>query len=99
MKLDHIAVCVNDIEESITWYKDNFNARVTYCDSTWAMLDVHGTQIALTMPEEHPAHIAFSVDSFSEHVSEEEINTHRDKSKYVYLKDPSGNTIELIAYK
>ena len=98
MKLDHIALCVDDIQESISWYQNRFNARVEYSDSTWAMLDIHGTHIALTLPREHPSHIAFNVDSFEGYVSEDVVGTHRDKSNYVYLKDPSGNTIELISY-
>ena len=98
MKFDHIALCVDNIHQSIVWYEDNFNAQVKYWDDSWAMLDICGTQIALTLADKHPPHIAFSIDPAEDWQSGIEVNTHRDKSQYVYKKDPSGNTIELIKY-
>ena len=59
MKLDHIAIQVEDLPLSIKWYVDTLNAEIAYQDETWAMLKIGLTNLALTIPREHPPHIAF----------------------------------------
>lgn len=98
MNLDHIAVSVENIENSVSWYCKNLNAKVRYKDETWAMLSIGDTKIALTIGNTHPPHIAFSVSSTSLFPKGSKISTHRDESKYFYQKDPDGNTIEWIYY-
>ncbi len=97
LMLDHIAINVDSIEDSVSWYRDVTGATVDYADDTWAMLDVEGSKIALTVTSQHPPHIAFRVSTLEELGSE--YREHRDGSCYVYKVDPSGNTIELIYWR
>ena len=90
MKIDHIALQVNDIKESVEYYK-NYGSRVLYQDDTWAFLEFDNIKLALVVEDEHPYHIAFEVD-------EVDGKTHRDGSVSKYIDDPSGNKIELIKY-
>ena len=38
-KIHHIAIEVNNISESVEWYKKNTNCDISYQDNTWAMLN------------------------------------------------------------
>jgi catechol 2,3-dioxygenase-like lactoylglutathione lyase family enzyme len=97
VKLDHIAIEVDDIDEAIEWYENMLNASIIYSDKTWGMLEVHGIKIALILRCTHPPHIAFSVKKIKDLPCDvDDVKTHRDKSKYTYIKDPSGNVIEFI---
>ena len=94
MKIDHIALQVNDIKESVEYYK-NYGSRVLYQDETWAFLEFDNIKLALVVEDEHPYHIAFEVDILPH---TENVQKHRDGSISYYIKDPSGNTIEIIKY-
>ena len=97
--IDHIAFNVNCIDEAVRWYVTKIGAEIKYQDETWAMLNINGVKLALTLPGEHPNHFAIrcnSVDEFP--VENKKIGTHRDGSSYVYLSDPYGNAIEWIYY-
>lgn len=96
MKIDHIAIQVNDIQEACEWYKSKFEAIVLYCDETWGILEFDNTKLALTLPEKHPNHFAIEVNP--ENYPNLEFKEHRDGSKFHYLKDPWGNCLELINY-
>ena len=97
MKLDHVAVNVSNIEDSIEWYVKELKAEMLYKDETWAMLKIGGVKIALTISLQHPPHLAFAVDK-EEDIPSEEIKKHRDGSRYVYKQDPDGNCIEWVCY-
>ena len=94
MILDHIAINVKCISRSIQWYKKNFDAEVKYEDDTWALLEVGKTKIALTIPSQHPPHIAFTVENLAELPGKH--NHHRDGSVSCYVDDPDGNSIEYV---
>lgn len=97
MTFDHVAICVSDIDKSIQWYMSNLDVdNILYTDETWAMLQIGTTKLALTTKDQHPPHIAFTVEGFK---SLDELKQHRDGSKYIYKSDPDGNIIELIKYK
>ena len=96
MQLDHIAINVNDIEKASEWYQKNLNATIAYKDETWAMLDIGGTKLALTISRQHPPHFAFTLKSLDEFPADEEIRYHRDGSAYLYIEDLDGNTIEYV---
>ena len=96
MQLDHIAINVRNIEKASEWYQKNLNATVEYIDETWAMLDVGGTKLALTISRQHPPHFAFTLESLNDFPPDEEIRYHRDGSAYLYIEDPDGNTIEYV---
>ena len=99
MKLDHVALNVEDIDKSVLWYVQNLKAHVTYRDSSWAMLEVGDIKIALTQASQHPPHVAFRVEGDLLFPCKlPEIRVHRDGSRYYYQKDPDGNTIEWIRY-
>ena len=95
-KIDHIALQVNDVRESVDWYVDNYGCGIIYCDDTWAMLQFDNIKLALVVEDQHPYHIAFSVDEME---WEDHIMEHRDGSVSKYIQDPSGNKIEIIKYK
>ena len=96
MKLDHIAINVTNIRKSVKWYQEKFDARIKYVDETWASLMVGDVNIALTVESQHPPHLAFSLEKFSDFPEGEEIKYHRDGSAYLYIEDEDGNTIEYV---
>ena len=94
MKIDHIALQVNNINESVNYYKE-YGASVIHQDDTWAFLQFDNIKLALVIEDEHPYHIAFEVDMLPH---TENVQKHRDGSISYYIKDPSGNSIEIIQY-
>ena len=94
MRIDHIALQVNDIKESVEYYKD-YGASVIHQDDTWAFLQFDNIKLALVIEDEHPYHIAFEVDMLPH---TENVKKHRDGSISYYIKDPRDNTIEIIQY-
>ena len=94
-KIDHIAIQVKDIKESIAYYMSEFDCMIIYEDETWALLQFDNIKLALVMENEHPFHIAFEVRDLGP------LNgtLHRDGSISRYIDDPSGNKIELIKYQ
>ena len=90
-KIDHIAIVVNDIKESVAYYVDNYDCMILHCDESWGYLQFDNIKLALVLKDEHPPHIAFEVD-------EVEGKTHRDGSVSKYIDDQNGNKIELIEY-
>ena len=91
-KIDHIALRVDDIAESVNYYRSEFKCSIIYQDDTWAFLQFDNIKLALVTEDEHPYHIAFEVE---EVVGKK----HRDGSVSEYIEDPSGNKIELIKYE
>ena len=95
MNLDHVAINVGNLEESIEWYVKNLKATIHYQDETWALLNVGNMRLALTISSQHPPHIAYELESLSQ-FPHGEIKFHRDGSAYLYVQDPSGNVLEYI---
>jgi catechol 2,3-dioxygenase-like lactoylglutathione lyase family enzyme len=93
-RIDHIAVSVRNIAEAVRWYTTTFRCAVTYQDETWAFLDFENTKLALVIPEQHPPHFAFTSRDAA---SFGPLKTHRDGTRSTYVKDPSGNTVEIMA--
>ena len=93
--VDHIAVAVSDVKGTVEWYVKNFSCKVTYQDETWALLEFANIRVAFVLPNQHPPHFALLRDpsAFGEP------KTHRDGSRSVYLNDPSGNSVEVLALK
>ena len=92
-RIDHVAITVDNVKESVDWYVQNHGCSTIYCDDTWAMLQFKNIKLALVVDDEHPFHIAFEVKAPGI-----ESTLHRDGSISRYIKDPSGNSIELIKY-
>ena len=96
MKIDHIALPVDNIYEACEWYHERFGANVLYFDQTWALLEFDNTKLALFLRDSHPPHFAIEVNP--EFFNKLEFKEHRDGSKYHYLTDPWGSCVELINY-
>jgi len=98
MKLDHVALNVKNVYESVAWYRSRFKVIVEYEDETWAMLSIDNCKIALTKQGTHPPHVAIRVESINEFPAGCEVKQHRDGSWYYYDRDLDGNVVEWIAY-
>ena len=92
-KIHHIAIEVKNISESVQWYADHTDCHIEYKDDTWAMLRYDNISLALVLPSQHPPHICFQKEDAEKYGK---LDTHRDGTKSVYIKDPSGNTIEML---
>ena len=92
--IHHVAVPVTDVNSAVEWYTKTFRCRVSYQDETWAMLEFANMKLALVVPQQHPGHVAFV------HPEAEKFGTlkpHRDGTRSVYIRDPAGNPIEILA--
>ncbi|MEX2515526.1 MAG: VOC family protein [Gammaproteobacteria bacterium] len=92
-KLHHVAIQVNDLKATVNWYQQHFACEVAYQDDTWALLNFDNLQLAFVIPGQHPPHIAFERPDAA---GFGELKTHRDGTASVYIKDPSGNNIEVM---
>ena len=92
-KIDHLAVIVKNIDQSVKYYTEKFNCKVKYKDASWAMLKFDNINLALVTKYEHPNHFSIVDHSL---VNNKKIKYHRDGIGYIYQKDPDGNYIELI---
>lgn len=92
--IHHVAIVVQDIAESVTWYQQTFRCEVTYQDATWAMLKFANLSMALVVPHQHPGHLAFVTPRAHEHG---QLKRHRDGTESIYISDPSGNAVELLS--
>ena len=98
MKFDHVAINVADIARSVVWYQEKLGAEILYQDASWAFLKTGDTKLALTLPQQHPAHIAFDIGDTASEEFMKGAKVHRDGSISKYTSDPDGNAIEWIHY-
>ena len=98
MKFDHVAINVADIARSVAWYQEKLGAEVLYQDATWGFVRVGGAKLALTLKDQHPAHVAFDVGDNPPDEFFKGAKTHRDGSVSKYVSDPDGNSVEWIHY-
>ena len=100
MNFDHIAIKVNNIQESIDWYKENVKVEVLYQDETWCLLKAGGAKVAFVLEDMHPPHLCFEVDKETKQELELKhqlsFKSHRDGSEYIYVKDNCENFIEFL---
>ena len=95
MKLDHVALQVDDPIKAAEWYRDTFDAKILYKDETWSFVEFENVKLAFVVKSQHPMHIAFEIDDFDG----DKPKKHRDGSLSIYKRDPFGNIYELIKYK
>jgi extradiol dioxygenase family protein len=93
-EIHHFAIPVKDLNGTVAYYLDNFHCTVEYQDETWALLAFANIKLAFVMPHQHPPHLAIVVENAESYGP---LKTHRDGTKSVYIKDPSGNSIEIMA--
>lgn len=91
--LHHAALRVKDVKTAVDWYRERFRCRVEYQDATWAILVFDNVRLAFVLERQHPPHIAILGDP-SAHGN---VQVHRDGTSSVYLKDPDGNNVEILA--
>lgn len=92
--IHHVAISVPDIAQAVDWYRANFRCSVSYQDDTWAMLDFANLKLALVIPSQHPPHLGLispAAESFGE------LKRHRDGTRSIYIADPAGNPVEILA--
>ncbi|QDT63991.1 VOC family protein [Calycomorphotria hydatis] len=92
--LHHVAIEASNIAEAVDWYRKTFRCEIAYQDDTWAMLQFGNMALALVTPGQHPPHIGFITP---EAESYGELKTHRDGTRSIYIADPHGNAVELLA--
>ena len=92
-KIHHVAITVRHIDQAVRWYTEHFHCKVSYQDDSWAMLDFENIQLALVLPEQHPAHIAIANPNAEQFGK---LTTHGDGVRSVYRKDSEGNSVEII---
>ena len=91
--LHHAALRVRDVKAAVAWYTQRFRCEVEYQDETWAVLKFANVRLAFVLQEQHPPHIAMLGDP----AEFGEPKVHRDGTSSVYLKDPDGNNVEILA--
>ncbi len=91
--IDHIAIQVTNIAESIDWYRKQFKCEIEYQDESWAYIKFANIHLALVIAQQHPCHLAFVIENAAKHGA---LKTHRDGTKSIYVHDPAGNTIEFV---
>jgi catechol 2,3-dioxygenase-like lactoylglutathione lyase family enzyme len=91
--LHHAALRVKDVKAAVEWYTQRFRCKGEYQDATWAMLAFANVRLAFVLQEQHPPHIAVEGDPSAYGTPKE----HRDGTSSVYLKDPDGNNVEILA--
>ncbi|MFZ9035332.1 MAG: VOC family protein [Francisellaceae bacterium] len=94
--IDHVAIRVDDLTETVAWYRRMFNCNTIYEDDTWAIVEFANIKLAFVIKEQHPPHLAFYKADAADFGR---LKKHRDDSISTYVKDPSGNFVELIAKK
>lgn len=92
--IDHVAIPVEDVASSVEWYRRSFHCEIRYQDDTWALLEFKNMRLALVIPSQHPAHLGF-VSQEAENFGS--LKTHRDGTRSIYINDPSGNSVEILA--
>lgn len=93
-RLEHVAISVSDVAQAVAWYTATFRCTVTYQDATWAMLKFDNLELALVIPQQHPPHVAFTSPDAARFGK---LTTHRDGTRSIYVKDPDGNAVEIMA--
>jgi len=94
--LHHVAIPVRDVAGSVEWYRATFRCRVAYQDDTWALLEFANVRVALVVPEQHPPHLGFLTPP-TEAERFGPLTPHRDGTRSIYVTDPAGNAVELLA--
>lgn len=91
--IHHIAIQVNNIPDTLEWYKNRYEVKVAYADETWALIQFSNVALALVLPNQHPPHFAITSDHAERYGP---LKTHRDGTASIYIQDPAGNNIEMI---
>jgi catechol 2,3-dioxygenase-like lactoylglutathione lyase family enzyme len=92
--VDHVAISAVNVAEAVDWYRDNFQCTVVHQDPTWALLQFSNIKLAIVLPSQHPPHLGFFTPRARDFGP---LKPHRDGTRSVYIADPAGNSLELLA--
>lgn len=92
-RLDHVAIPVRSIDEAVAWYTSRFACRIAYQDPTWALLEFANARLAFVAPDQHPPHVGISRLDAARFGT---LKEHRDGTRSTYVRDPSGNAVEVL---
>jgi hypothetical protein len=67
---------------------------VLYQDDTWGLVQFSNIKLALVIPSQHPPHLGFVTPKAADFGA---LKPHRDGTRSVYITDPAGNSLELLA--
>jgi catechol 2,3-dioxygenase-like lactoylglutathione lyase family enzyme len=90
--MDHVAVTVANIGETVDWYRQHFQCKVAYQDETWALVEFANIRLAFVLASQHPDHFAV----IGNPSAYGEPKKHRDGTSSVYIQDPNGNNVEIL---
>jgi len=91
--MDHVAISVANVAETVNWYEQHFQCKVAYQDDTWALVEFANIRLAFVLPSQHPDHFAVLGDPSVYGQPKK----HRDGTSSVYIQDPNGNNVEILA--
>jgi catechol 2,3-dioxygenase-like lactoylglutathione lyase family enzyme len=91
--MDHVAITVANIRETVNWYREHFQCKVAYQDETWALVEFANIRLAFVLASQHPDHFAV----IGNPSAYGEPKKHRDGTSSVYIQDPNGNNVEILA--
>ncbi len=92
-EIDHVAVVVADIENSVAWYTSSFACEVEMLDKTVAVLRFRNLKLVLVLPSQQRAHVGYKK---SDAATYGEITPRPDGISSTFVADPTGNMVELI---
>lgn len=91
--IDHIAIQVSNVSETVAWYRERFGCQIVYQDETWAMVEFANVKLAFVVAGQHPPHLGLVHEDATKFGA---LTTHRDGTRSCYIADPAGNAIEVL---
>jgi predicted enzyme related to lactoylglutathione lyase len=91
--VNHVTICVANIEEAVNWYQTSFTCELVKYEPTIAVLKFGNLNLVLSLPSLERPHIAFNRENADIFGALKEM---RDGSIGTYIADPTGNIIELV---
>ena len=94
---EHIALLVDNLDESQKWYEDNLNAECVLRDKFYRKMKIYNTIVALVSKNRYDYnHVGILVDCEENLPKNGRRIVHRDGTIGVYVFDNSGHVVEFI---
>jgi catechol-2,3-dioxygenase len=91
--IHHLAICVADLESSISWYQTSINCELIYRDKSHAVLRLKNLDLHLVLPSSEQPHFAILREDAA---TLGELSTHPMGFESTVISDPSGNIVEVV---
>ncbi len=91
--IDHVALAVADIEDSVRWYQSSFSCELIYKNKQLAILQFANLRLTLVLPSMENTHVAYvceDAETFGE------LYEQVDGTLSTFVSDPTGNPVELV---